>query len=204
MITPETMIAAVFYMHTSLFGLPNDVVNFNEIKCLADNIYRESTGQPGLGQRAVAHVTLNRVKRADFPNTICKVVWQKRCATKKRPKGYALKGCTAQFTWTWDGKPDKIYLYNRKGEFNHKVYNNYLLAVSEAVTSIMHLSKDPTFGASHYYNPDICYQYSRKQLKVKVSANKQCHPKWASQPNYKRTTKIADHIFIRMTAPKKK
>lgn len=203
MITPETMIAAIFYMHTSMFGLPSNVVNLNEVKCLADNIYHESSGQTITGQRAVAHVTLNRVKRSDYPNTICKTVWQKRCSKNGKRKGFALKGCTAQFTWTWDGKPDKIYLYNRKGVFNDKVYGKYLIAVSEAVTAIIGLSSDPTFGASHYYNPDICYQYSRKKLKIK-STKRQCHPKWASLPAYTRTTKIDDHIFIRMDLPRKK
>ena len=171
MITPDSMIYAIFLMHTSLFGITDTVINYKEIKCLADNIYWESNGQPGMGQRAVAHVTLTRVNRKDYPNTVCKTVWQKRCAKRgKSRKGYAFKGCTAQFTWTWDGKPDRIRIYNRKGVFNNKVYGNYLIAVSEAVTAVLGLTKDPTFGATHYYNPDVCYVYGNRQLSRSIQS----------------------------------
>ena len=44
--------------------------------CLAKNIYFESGNQPLAGKVAVAHVTLNRVKNFQFPNTICSVVYQ--------------------------------------------------------------------------------------------------------------------------------
>ena len=47
-----------------------------ERHCLALNVYWESRGQPQAGQAAVAHVTLNRVGNADFPDTICGVVTQ--------------------------------------------------------------------------------------------------------------------------------
>ena len=48
-----------------------------ETQCLADNIYYESKGETFKGKLAVAVVTLNRVKSPDYPNTICKVVYQK-------------------------------------------------------------------------------------------------------------------------------
>jgi len=48
-----------------------------ELECLATNIYRESRGEPFKGQVAVARVTLNRVDDPRYPNTICKVVYQK-------------------------------------------------------------------------------------------------------------------------------
>lgn len=58
--------------------------------CLAQNIYFEARSEPIAGRFAVAGVTLNRVKSKHFPNTICKVVWQRK-----------------QFSWTHDGKSDK-------------------------------------------------------------------------------------------------
>ena len=48
-----------------------------EVSCLAKNIYFEARGEPELGQRAVAFVTLNRTKSGSFPSTICDVVYQK-------------------------------------------------------------------------------------------------------------------------------
>lgn len=69
-----------------------DRIRENELVCLACNIYHEARNQPREGQIAVANVTLNRVKSPRFPNSICQVVWEYK-----------------QFSWTWDGKSDKIY-----------------------------------------------------------------------------------------------
>ena len=61
-----------------------------ELRCLAQNIYFEARGERQAGQLAVGLVTMNRVNSKRFPNTVCKVVWQKR-----------------QFSWTHDGKSDR-------------------------------------------------------------------------------------------------
>lgn len=189
MITPEQIIAAIFYSHISLFGLAGDL-DMKQTKCLVDNVYFESKGQPTIGQSAVAHVTLNRVGRDDYPTTICGVVWQKACAKTSADRyKFAHNGCTAQFTWTWDGKPDKIYLYNRHGKFNDKVYSAYHTAASEAIMAILGITEDPTFGASHYYNPDICFNSS-------VKKNGRCHPKWAFSKRINKRTELYDHVFL--------
>ena len=54
-------------------------------RCLAKNIYHESRGEPFWGKVAVAQVTLNRVRSAQYSNTVCGVVYQH-----------------AQFSWTLD------------------------------------------------------------------------------------------------------
>lgn len=46
----------------------------DDLFCLAKNIYHEARGESIYGQRAVAQVTLNRVKSPKFRNTICGVV----------------------------------------------------------------------------------------------------------------------------------
>ena len=48
-----------------------------ELTCLAKNIYYEARGEPVEGQLAVALVTLNRLEDSRYPDTICKVVYQK-------------------------------------------------------------------------------------------------------------------------------
>lgn len=48
-----------------------------EIHCLALNIYHEARGEPDPGKLAVATVTLNRVRSAEFPDSICEVVYQR-------------------------------------------------------------------------------------------------------------------------------
>lgn len=48
------------------------------ILCLSSVIHHEARGEPFKGQVAVAQVVLNRVKSPHFPNTICKVVKQRK------------------------------------------------------------------------------------------------------------------------------
>jgi len=67
-----------------------------EVECLALTIYHEARGEPEIGQRAVAHVVMNRSRDARFPRRLCDVVWQDR-----GPLG---EDC--QFTWTCDGLSD--------------------------------------------------------------------------------------------------
>jgi spore germination cell wall hydrolase CwlJ-like protein len=72
-----------------------------QVQCLAENIYYEARGQNGRGWLAVAEVTMNRVKRPGYPDTICGVVHQRTpvennvvcqfswtCETMNRPQGY--------------------------------------------------------------------------------------------------------------------
>ena len=64
---------------------------FEELYCLANNIYFESRNQPKLGQIAVGQVTMNRVNSPKFPNTVCGVVKQ---GGEKRNR--------CQFSWYCD------------------------------------------------------------------------------------------------------
>lgn len=59
------------------------------VRCLAEAVYREARGESYRGQLAVAQTVINRTKSAIFPNSICKVVFQK-----------------GQFSWTKNWKND--------------------------------------------------------------------------------------------------
>lgn len=48
----------------------------NELRCLALNMYHEARNQGKIGMLLVGHVTMNRVKHKNYPNAICKVVYQ--------------------------------------------------------------------------------------------------------------------------------
>ncbi len=61
-----------------------------ERHCMALNIYFEARNQTATSAVAVGFVVLNRVASKRFPNTVCKVVWQRK-----------------QFSWTLDGKSDR-------------------------------------------------------------------------------------------------
>jgi N-acetylmuramoyl-L-alanine amidase len=48
-----------------------------QVTCVALAVYYESRGESVRGQRAVASVVMNRVRSPRFPNSACKVVFQK-------------------------------------------------------------------------------------------------------------------------------
>jgi spore germination cell wall hydrolase CwlJ-like protein len=64
-----------------------------DLRCLAENIYFEARGEPVDGQYAVAEVTLNRARSANFPKTICAVVFDSRWDPSR-------KRFVAHFSWT--------------------------------------------------------------------------------------------------------
>jgi spore germination cell wall hydrolase CwlJ-like protein len=86
---------AIAYVHPIALGLESraDDRRFDataEIHCLALNVYHEARSEPDQGKFAVARVTLNRVASRRYPDSVCKVVWQR-----------------AQFSWTRDGRSDR-------------------------------------------------------------------------------------------------
>jgi len=62
---------------------PISKIDFKEVDCLAKNLYYEANTEPIEGIIAVGIVTVNRAKAKGYPNSLCKVVYQK-----------------AQFSWT--------------------------------------------------------------------------------------------------------
>jgi len=65
------------------------------LTCLASAVYYEAASQPLQGQEAVAQVVLNRLRRIDFPKTVCGVIYE----------GAPRRGC--QFTFACDGSLDR-------------------------------------------------------------------------------------------------
>ena len=121
-----------------------------EIKCLALNIYFEARGEPQNGQFAVAAVTMNRVKSYRFPNTVCKVVWQRR-----------------QFSWTHDGKSDRPKdkrAWQQAKSLAKLVYSKYLKFQEKS-----NGAWDITQGALHYYSTTIPQPYWAKQKVASTS-----------------------------------
>jgi len=94
-----------------------------EIGCMAQNIYFEARSESIEGQRAVAHVTMNRVAHSNWPNTVCEVVFE-----------------PFQFSWTHLVKnhtPGNKELYSEVYKVAEAVYNNTL--------------EDNTGSATFYY-----------------------------------------------------
>jgi len=85
-----------------------------QIECLAKNLYFEVGNQGTAGMLAVSSVVINRVNDDRFPNTMCKVIHQKR-------------GGVCQFSWYCDGKSDiprNKKIYQEKLDFVSKLLDN--------------------------------------------------------------------------------
>jgi N-acetylmuramoyl-L-alanine amidase len=95
----------------------------DDLFCMVQNVYHESRGESLIGQAAVAHITLNRVRSPAFPDTVCGVVWQPR-----------------QFSWTEDGRSDRMTDLGAIAK-----------AVDIALAASRGRIKDPTGGALHYF-----------------------------------------------------
>jgi len=90
-----------------------------DLTCLARNVYYEARGEPEKGKRAVAKVTLNRVKSSRFPNNICDAVYEQRW--DKRRRRYV-----GAFAWTeFDSVPSpKSKQWRKAWEAAETVYQN--------------------------------------------------------------------------------
>lgn len=79
------------------------------LTCLAQNIYYEAATEPFAGRVAVGAVTLNRLRDASYPPTVCDVVYYQRLdfATRKKVAAFSW---TLGRAWRSSGPPDpKVY-----------------------------------------------------------------------------------------------
>ena len=70
-------ITATLHAETNPKQSQTQTLSKEQIECLSKVAYFESKGESDDGMLAVIHTTLNRVKDARFPKTICGVVYQK-------------------------------------------------------------------------------------------------------------------------------
>lgn len=90
----------------------------SDVYLLARTIYAEGRGEPYTGQVAIGAVVLNRVRSAQFPNTISGVVYQKHAFTAVTdgqinlvPNETAMKAARDAMNG-WDPTGGALYYYN--------------------------------------------------------------------------------------------
>ncbi|MDV7338927.1 cell wall hydrolase [Terasakiella sp. A23] len=137
--------AQAFAREFNSFMSHNLIVETEQTRCLALNIYWEARSEPLAGQLAVAGVTMNRVADEKFPNNICNVVKQSK--SKQR-----LHRC--QFSWWCDGKKD-----------DPKELTAWRNAQQVARLFLAGIYEDPTQEAKWYHadyvNPDWASRLKR-------------------------------------------
>jgi spore germination cell wall hydrolase CwlJ-like protein len=116
-----------------------------EIDCLALNIYREAGVEKDDGKLAVALVTMNRVKAPGFPETVCKVVQQKR-------------NNTCQFSWK---------CLNRLPNIDQQIYN-YSRNIAIMVFLNHHMIDDITQGALFYHADYVRPRWKKLEVTTKI------------------------------------
>ena len=114
---------AVMVLHGKAKQQASTDLSEDDLFCMVQNLYHEGRGESALGQAAIAHVTLNRVRSPAYPDTVCGVVWQSN-----------------QFSWTEDGHSDRMMDLDAIGR-----------AVDIALAASRGKIKDPTGGSLHYY-----------------------------------------------------
>lgn len=142
-------------------------ISYNEVECLAQNIYFEARGEPMSGQIAVAYVALNRQRDDRYPNTLCHVIKQGPISAwflMEHDKVVPLRH-KCQFSWWCDGRSD-----------NPKDMWAWGRAMDIAAGVINGKYEDPTGGALWYHNNEV-------------------DPDWNRQLAY--TTQINKHLFYK-------
>ena len=140
-----------------IFGLSSSVAyagdwKTSELECLSRNIYFESLNQSVMGQMAVAHVTLNRVKLNRYPDSLCGVVTD----SKKNDKG-EVKKHACQFSWYCDGKDDTPK--------NMSLYED-AVTVAKVSIQIFYTFGDITGGATHYHADYVTPSWAKTMQRV--------------------------------------
>lgn len=163
-----TTAVAVAERPVSILEIRAVIIDPEDLKCLAQNIYHEARGEGERGMRAVAHVTVNRVDHDRFPDTVCGVVRQAKYSEWWRAQGKLVPlRNRCQFSWYCDGRSDQIT--------NQKAWRKSLRIAEEVLAGH---SEDLTQGATHYYNPH------------------KANPGWSQV--YARTAQVENHTFLRM------
>lgn len=120
--------------NTSRYPIPFELI---DEECMALNMYYEARAERSIYHiAAVGHVTLNRVKSKEWPNSICKVVYQQRLSKSRH--------WTPMFSWTKDNKsniPINLTAYNK------------CLKIARMV--ILGEIKDNTNNSTHYHNTTV-------------------------------------------------
>lgn len=147
-----------------------DDIDYEGLRCLAENIYFEAGNQHTAGMVAVANVTLNRVTSTDFPDTICGVVHQGEYKPSWKDPNVnvpVLNRC--QFSWWCDGKSDTVYegvTWDKSQTVALSVYLAYLDG------KMLDITDEALYYHANYVSP-----------------------RWAK--HMERTSKIGDHIFYK-------
>ena len=124
-------------------------VRERQLGCLAKNIYYEAGSEPFEGKVAVAQVTLNRVNSGQFPNDVCKTIYQKNVVYEK---------VICQFSWACD----------RVSGHNPPNNANYRESMEVAKKVLLEDFRLSTLKEAMYYHADYINPGWRREKVAKI------------------------------------
>ncbi len=150
------------------------------LRCMADNIYFEAALESREGKRQVAYTVLDRVQSKHYPEKPCAVIWQ-------RNKDYRTEKMVPMFSWTLDGKSDRIKFKRKSGKININAYRNYVMSVEEAIFVLLRVKDRPCADTTTHYWSHIVLDKP---------------PYWAK--DFDIACKLGGHTFMTAKNPKRK
>lgn len=120
-----------------------------QLGCLAKNIYYEAGSEPFEGKVAVAQVTMNRVASSQFPNDVCKVIYQKNIFYER---------VVCQFSWVCD----REVVFKPTNRAN---YNESMIAAQKVLLEDYRL---PSLTSALYYHADYVNPGWKKEKVAKI------------------------------------
>lgn len=120
-----------------------------QLGCLAKNIYYEAGSEPFEGKVAVAQVTMNRVASSQFPNDVCKVIYQKNIFYER---------VVCQFSWVCD----REVMFKPTNRAN---YNESMIAAQKVLLEDYRL---PSLTSALYYHADYVNPGWKKEKVAKI------------------------------------
>jgi spore germination cell wall hydrolase CwlJ-like protein len=122
-------------------------VDSKQLTCLAKNIFFEASGEPIIGQAAVARVVLNRISYG-FGPTPCSVIYQTSTIKKETDEGETEHVKLCQFHWVCEnkGEPNKNsqqYLQATSIAYNVLAHDAYNDVVSKSMIYFHNTSVNP-------------------------------------------------------------
>jgi spore germination cell wall hydrolase CwlJ-like protein len=124
-------------------------VRERQLGCLAKNIYYEAGSEPFEGKVAVAQVTMNRVESGQFPDDVCRTIYQKNVIYEK---------VVCQFSWACD----------RDSGTRPPNNGNYKESMEVAKKVLLEEFRLPALKEAMYYHADYINPGWRREKVAKI------------------------------------
>lgn len=147
---PKTVMVKEIFVVLLLSGIQDSHAKMaQEVDCLARNIYFEARNQSERARAAVGYVTMQRVKSEHYPNSVCRVVYQRK-----------------QFSWTLLPKAKQII--PKAKQKNKKIERKEWLKIKKLAAKIYRglYKKNPVKGATHFHTTKVKPKWAKKMTRI--------------------------------------